>query len=98
MSLRAESHDIPPVLYIQKHFFNQWNENRCKCVIREVEFRLNLPVPLSNYWKHIDAVMEAVSVVKVWDLVDGFPASLSILYHIFISTAHPDSNFAENTP
>jgi hypothetical protein len=42
--------------------------------------------------------MEAVPVVKVRDLVNGFPASLSILHQVFISTAHPDSNFAKNTP
>jgi hypothetical protein len=54
-------------------------------------------VPLPNYWKHIDAIMKAVTVVKIRDLVNGFPASLSILQQIFIATAHPNSNFAKNT-
>jgi hypothetical protein len=98
MGLRAESHGIPPMLCIEKHFFNQWNENRRKFVGGGVEPGLNFPVPLSNYWKHTDAVMEAVPVVKVWDLANSFLASLSILDQIFISTAHPDSNFAKNTP
>jgi hypothetical protein len=58
---------------------------------------LNLPVPLANYWKHIDAIMEAVPVVKIRDFGNGFPASLSIQHQIFIATADPNSNFAKNT-
>ena len=84
-------------LYIFKHIFDHGNKSGCKDVVGEVDLCLNLSVPFSNYWKHIEAVVEAVTVVKVWDSLEGYPAILPIPLQKFRAPAHPDSEFAENT-